>query len=681
MHSVKSKWRLPALIAVFVGAFVLFAGNFSPVNPPSALAAGDLTGVSCSDLYLDNPPLFVKGDPVHGDEDLLLSTSLTRTEPAQSGQPNAWDITTVSYLGPNFDDDLEGEEPPTKIPCNQKTLDAKTGAEKGQMNAFVNFVNQWTNRPTTANAKIVGAPGEEQLVYQTCSFSETTGAWIRVDVNAGIVTKGDQAKNIGHGVLYVATLSPTTPPDPTKPNEAVNPLECDPAGAIPFPFIIESHSRDATTDHPTVVSTEKNFGIATDPDGPNDPKMKGVDQLPDNDLLADDWDGDGCPDWDELDKNFNHDDTSVAQPDGYTGLNDLTIPMTKGDQNGMDPFNPNDCDSNYGGISHVIATATPNTFKCTVGQIATGNCTGPGASYFTCISNIEHIKTGKLQPLITTLQCYTNSTSVTVDFHGIAATGGDVGTCPPALAPPLPDARCGDGLKGRGGSLSYLAGPFLDIQPGELRTVLQGAGNYYDTNTNTLHTSGCFQNVKGLLGPNIFVQSRIDAHTGVGYVNIWTQRPDCVKPAKAPNAPLEFHAKVETTEQGGNQALVDTDHDGCTDATELNDAAGSQQNGGIRDPWNYWDFYDMDFDGSIGFGDFLEMLQHYGSDDAGGTAVVNRNSHPIKTPETPLLVYHPRFDRGNFIPGANGWNENAADGSIGFNDFLSLLRQYTHSCA
>ena len=700
MHHNIATWRPVALVAIALGMLVAF-GSLAPAPRQAAAGVIDLTGVYCTDVYL-NFSNAAKGQPHEPGVDVLAAKSLTRIEPSQS-QAGGWDITQVLYFGPIGADQTPDEpvsvlskDDLTPILCQEKSTTAAAGAEKGHFNPNINFGNGttgdswWSNR-AHATAKLVG----NQLTWSVCFYSEATSVWIRQDYNWVMNIQGPGTKNFGEQLLHLGTTSPPTTLD--KPNEATDPSLCDDQpGTIQFPSIEEIYQREATTDHPTTNPADKNFGIATDPDGPNQPKVKGEDQLPDADTLADDWDGDGCPDWDELDKNFNHDNTFVTQPAGYTGLNATTVPLLSGppkfddEQNGIDPFNPNDCDSNYSGISHIIATATPNMTKCTGVQSINSlpACDGTGVYFFACIAQIEHDKNkqdldgggdpaANEEALITTLQCYTNSASVTVNFHGIAANGGDVGTCPPA-----PADRCGGGQKGRGVSAAtaYLAGPFTDIQPGVLRTVLQGAGNYYDQDTNTLYNNGCFDNVKGLLGPAIWTQSVVDAHTGVGYVNIWTQLSSCVKPTEPPALPLGFHAKLETIEQG-SAATQDTDKDGCTDATELNDAAGSQQNGGIRDPWNYWDFFDMDFDGSIGFTDFLELLQHYGSDDAGGTATVNRDSHPIKTPETGLGIYHPRFDRGNSIPGANGWNENAADGSIGFNDFLSLLRQYTHACA
>jgi hypothetical protein len=571
--------------------------------------------------------------------------------------------------------------PATETPCNPKSENAKTNAEANEMNEFMNFANQWANRPATGsrNVPLVGT----LLTYSTCVYSEEQTAWVRTDVSSSVANKGDigdHTKNTGYGTLYLNT-SPPTATLPGKPNTAEDPSTCDESAAMAFPFHILNHSRDATTDHPELqknadlldpttlrIDLDGAVGSCTTPHSGANPKVKGIDECPDSaDGLADDWDGDGCPDWDELDKNFSHDDT-FSETLGYTGVPPTSGPPTfPGEQNGTDPFNPNDCDTNYSGINHIIATSAPNTATCDNAQIALGTCVGNG-SYFACVAKLQHTKTGIQQPLVTTLQCYTNSATVTVNPHP-----DDLLVCGPA-------DRCGNAKKGRGGSPSYLATPFISIQPGTLRTVLSGAGNYYDTDTNMLHNNGCFDNVKGVLGPGIWTQAVIEAHTGVGYVDIWFF-VDCDAPK--PTGPPDSHAKIEATEQGADK---DTDHDGCTDATELRDGAGDELTGGLRDPWNYWDFYDMDRDGAVGFFDFLGLLRHFGSNDAGAAGTPespDRKTNPILdvTPETALGVYHPAYDRGNSIPGANGWNENAADGSIGFFDFLSLLRQFGHSCS
>ena len=122
---------------------------------------------------------------------------------------------------------------------------------------------------------------------------------------------------------------------------------------------------------------------------------------------------------------------------------------------------------------------------------------------------------------------------------------------------------------------------------------------------------------------------------------------------------------------------LDSDGDGCADDKEL---GPDEVLGGKRDPANFWDFFDPNLDGAIGFGDFLLLLQHFGATDANGQASINRNSDPLTTPDAGPGTYHPRFDRG-VVVGPNGWDRAPPNGAIGFTDFLALLVQFGHTCA
>ncbi len=124
------------------------------------------------------------------------------------------------------------------------------------------------------------------------------------------------------------------------------------------------------------------------------------------------------------------------------------------------------------------------------------------------------------------------------------------------------------------------------------------------------------------------------------------------------------------------QLAEDTDGDGCTNTRE--DGSDATM-GGLRDYLNFWDFFDPNLDGTVGFGDFLLLVQHFGTADAGGQAPINRNSDPLTTPDPGPGFYHPLFDRGPVV-GKNPWNVGPPDGAIAFSDFLSLMSQFGHNC-
>ena len=116
---------------------------------------------------------------------------------------------------------------------------------------------------------------------------------------------------------------------------------------------------------------------------------------------------------------------------------------------------------------------------------------------------------------------------------------------------------------------------------------------------------------------------------------------------------------------------VDTDQDGCSDSEELAPKSEAARGGG-RNPLYYWDFFDPTGNKAIGFTDFLALLSR---SHAFGDPTIDPLSDPPPPP-----AYHPRFDRGGQIPGGNLWEELPANGSIGFTDFLSLVRQNRATC-
>ena len=115
----------------------------------------------------------------------------------------------------------------------------------------------------------------------------------------------------------------------------------------------------------------------------------------------------------------------------------------------------------------------------------------------------------------------------------------------------------------------------------------------------------------------------------------------------------------------GSDALArDTDSDGCSDGAEIGDDATL---GGLRDPLNPWDFYDVA--GSAGgppdgivdlANDVLGVIQHYS---------------PTGGPADDV-----QFDRGP-SSGPYPWNMNAPDGVIDLpNDILGIVLQLYHRC-
>jgi len=132
----------------------------------------------------------------------------------------------------------------------------------------------------------------------------------------------------------------------------------------------------------------------------------------------------------------------------------------------------------------------------------------------------------------------------------------------------------------------------------------------------------------------------------------------------------------------------DFDLDGCTNAQEFGE---DQDVGGLRNPYSFWDFFDVPSgtslarDRIIGGADLAAIVARFGSNDA-GPGDFNRNSDPLSTPNPPVLPsgtrqnYHPAYDRGGTILGASLWHLKPPNGSIGASELAQLLNQFGDTC-
>ena len=94
--------------------------------------------------------------------------------------------------------------------------------------------------------------------------------------------------------------------------------------------------------------------------------------------------------------------------------------------------------------------------------------------------------------------------------------------------------------------------------------------------------------------------------------------------------------------------------------------------GGLRDPFNFWDFFDPNRDRSVTTADVFALLERFG-------AAGDPNIDPLSDPP-PAPAYHPRFDRAA-SSGPYAWSITAADGAIATTDIFALLAQIGHTCA
>ena len=144
-------------------------------------------------------------------------------------------------------------------------------------------------------------------------------------------------------------------------------------------------------------------------------------------------------------------------------------------------------------------------------------------------------------------------------------------------------------------------------------------------------------------------------------------------------------------EFGTDPNVVDTDLDGCADSEEITD---DQYTGGLRDPTNYWDFYDVPDrdtglrDKVVNIGnDILGTASRFGNNDDpdmdGNLEPINRNTDPLSNlgpPPPSPPVYHPAWDRSPRGPG--GFTDpGPPDGTINVgDDILGVASQFGHSC-
>ena len=108
-----------------------------------------------------------------------------------------------------------------------------------------------------------------------------------------------------------------------------------------------------------------------------------------------------------------------------------------------------------------------------------------------------------------------------------------------------------------------------------------------------------------------------------------------------------------------NPLVADTDGDGCADTAELQDAPGSENTGGLRDPNNPWDYFNPSGDRRIMIDDLVMVLRRFGV----------RAGYPD---------YDPKYDR-SFL-GPRFWDLGPPDGKIQLFDILAVMSQFGDLC-
>lgn len=629
MHKLVSRWRLLVALVPVAAFLALIVGGGAIAPNANAAIATLPAAVTCSEFYLDLDNNGV-GEDINGDTIVntadITAVAISRLEPTQPATAN-YNITSVLYLGPDTPADSETlipNEPPDQG-CLAARTEATGGVEVSNTNPRLEYSNQFGTRPSSVPVSFTS----KVLTTRTCDFSEAIGAWIRQDSFVTIAGTGPTSINDVDAVLYLATGQPSVVKGPDG-NSATDPTTCATGSSFPYHTVGKSYGRDARTDN-TALGKNVTNSIAADPSG------AGLGDTADG--LSDDYDGDGCTDWDELDKNFT---LSYSAP-------------ASTNQKGMDPFNPYDCDQNINSnISMLMRVAKDDrTTPCTLTQILTpGSCVGSGI-YFHCLGKISHTKSGAAQPLTFALGCYPDSTIQVVNS---AYVGGQE-TCPPAAA-----GFCGDGR----------AGP---APPGDNRFISVLSANWpipatgtYTTATGKITVGGCFVGLGGAaFGPNVYADGFIDLRTGAGEMDLFGKIQDVADcqngspfPSQSPVLNL-LDVEIDMVEIGNKASAHDSDSDGCSDSEEL---GTNEAFGGKRDPFNEGDWFDPDGNGVIDlFEDIFGVAGKFGltSSDPG---------------------YSRNYDRAAGVPGSNVWNITPPNGVIDlFDDIFGVAFMFGHDCS
>ena len=394
-------------------------------------------------------------------------------------------------------------------------------------------------------------------------------------------------------------------------------------------------------------------------------------------VSAGDFDGDGCSDFEEL-------DTKGGRDKGC----------------GDDPYSP--LDSHIAGFGRCDPAPCDYSGPITILTRVTRADVGAGGSYFSCTGDVVQAADGKdtsstTPGLKVRVFCYTDSTLGVnlLGYPGVSGDGfpgGGPAWGPIAIVPACFDPTdCTPTEQLEAEDAATECGRFNPVDD-DADTVIndgcpvQGFGDtdskqteligYVDNADNTLKLRGCFEDEDASSNlQNVYVEAEIDANTGIGTVDIWALQSEVnctgdhawgTYKAGPGGQPLEAFDDTEIT-VGWQQALDnqnpargrDTDQDGCSNASELSDDPAT---GGLRDPYNPYDWYDIDKNGVINlFGDILGVISSFSLDG-----------------EDPYDVNN---DRGAIITGGAGsWSREGPDGVINlFGDILGVISQFTLS--
>jgi hypothetical protein len=198
--------------------------------------------------------------------------------------------------------------------------------------------------------------------------------------------------------------------------------------------------------------------------------------------------------------------------------------------------------------------------------------------------------------------------------------------------------------------------------------------------SNSIEFDICVLDSGGTLG-HVIASAIIDAHTGHGPIDIFAFQTEADCLAGTPDGFPIFEGTIDLAETAPKGADWDTDLDGCTDKQELGNIKGL---GGLRDPYNRWDFMDMWVnkarDRRVNIIDIGALIQRFGDTDTDPDALNGRNDDPLDAPQA-LTGYHNSADRSPPIIGSNTWNLAGPDGRINIIEIGEAIAQFGNTCA
>ncbi len=359
----------------------------------------------------------------------------------------------------------------------------------------------------------------------------------------------------------------------------------------------------------------------------------------------------------------------------------------------LDPACAGGCDTdlpcNLSGTYDARITLVPNENVCSSTEFETDTCTGDG-SFIDCRADLTHT-TRTLQPLSWRLGCYSDSPSIVINSAYPEASGNT--TCPPA-----PATMCGNGSEEDESPPGCVGGGdparcpdtlppdcptaatcrpnqwvFAALDPTNYpATASDSTLNYYDASDNSIHFGGCFAKLSQGYGPYSYATGVLDAATMEGAFSATvgiTDDADCQNgPPFSSGAPIAGSIQLDklasNVDSLGNplpvDQLYDGDGDGCPDKKEL---GSNPTQGGLRDPWNPWDFFNPETANTPHtqtVADILKVVAQYGKNQ----------SNPAYTAWTDRTVVY----------GGQTWSLGPPDGQETVVDILSAVKQYNHSC-